>query len=99
AKERRNPELIKASRKKRIAAGSGTTVPEINRLLKQHEQMSMVMKRIKKMGGRKGLMNLLKDMDGPEGPDMGALARALGGPATPGGLPPRLATRGGKRKR
>ncbi|NKC30918.1 signal recognition particle protein [Falsiroseomonas selenitidurans] len=54
-KERRKPELIKASRKKRIAAGSGTTVQEINRLLKQFDDMSDMMKRMNKMG-QKGLM-------------------------------------------
>jgi len=42
--ERRNPELLKASRKKRIADGSGTTIQEINSLLKQFEQSKMMMK-------------------------------------------------------
>ena len=54
-KERRAPEIIKASRKKRIAAGSGTTVPDVNRLLKQFDDMSVMMKRMGKMG-QKGLM-------------------------------------------
>ncbi|NKE48186.1 signal recognition particle protein [Roseomonas frigidaquae] len=54
-KERRKPDLIKASRKKRIAAGSGTTVQEVNRLLKQFDDMSDMMKRMNKMG-QKGLM-------------------------------------------
>ncbi|MBU8537483.1 signal recognition particle protein [Falsiroseomonas tokyonensis] len=54
-KERRKPELIKASRKKRIAAGSGTTVQEVNRLLKQFDDMSDMMKRMNKMG-QKGMM-------------------------------------------
>ncbi|RMD61405.1 MAG: signal recognition particle protein [Alphaproteobacteria bacterium] len=53
--ERRRPELIKASRKQRIAAGSGTSVQEVNKLLKQHQEASRVMKRVRKMG-RKGLM-------------------------------------------
>ncbi len=53
--ERRNPKVIHASRKRRIAAGSGTSVQEINRLLKQFLQMNSVMKRMKKMG-KKGLM-------------------------------------------
>jgi signal recognition particle subunit SRP54 len=55
AKERRLPEIIKASRKKRIAAGSGTTVQEINKLLKQFDDMSTMMKRMNKLG-QKGLM-------------------------------------------
>ena len=53
--ERRTPEIIKASRKKRIAAGSGATVQEVNRLLKQFDDMSTMMKRISKIGV-KGLM-------------------------------------------
>jgi signal recognition particle subunit SRP54 len=54
-KERRMPEVIKASRKKRIAAGSGSTVQEVNRLLKQFEDMRDMMKRMNKMG-QKGMM-------------------------------------------
>ena len=54
-KERRTPDIIKASRKKRIAAGSGTTVQDVNKLLKQFEDMSGMMKRMNKLG-QKGLM-------------------------------------------
>jgi signal recognition particle subunit SRP54 len=54
-KERRQPDIIKASRKKRIAAGSGTTVTDVNRLLKQFDDMSAMMKRMGKLG-QKGLM-------------------------------------------
>ena len=54
-KERRQPDLIKASRKKRIAAGSGMTVQDVNRLLKQFDDMSAMMKRMNKLG-QKGLM-------------------------------------------
>ena len=54
-KERRAPDIIKASRKKRIAAGSGTSVQEVNRLLKQFDDMSDMMKRMNKLG-QKGLM-------------------------------------------
>ena len=50
--ERHRPALIKASRKRRIAAGSGTTVQEINKLLKQFQQMQSMMKKMKKMGGK-----------------------------------------------
>ena len=49
-KERRNPQILHASRKRRIAAGSGTAVPEVNKLLKQYQQMQTMMKRVKKMG-------------------------------------------------
>ena len=44
--ERRKPEILKASRKQRIAKGSGTSVEEVNRLLKQFEQMKIMMKQI-----------------------------------------------------
>jgi signal recognition particle subunit SRP54 len=53
--ERRNPKLFNGSRRRRIAIGSGTTVQEVNRLLKQHQEMSRVMKKMGKMG-KKGLM-------------------------------------------
>ena len=54
--ERRNPDIIKASRKKRIAAGAGVEVHEVNKLLKSYEQMSTMMKRMGKMGGLSALM-------------------------------------------
>ena len=54
-RERRRPEIIKASRKQRVAAGSGTTVQEINKLLKQHKEASRMVKRVSKMS-KKGLM-------------------------------------------
>ncbi len=53
-KERKRPEIIKASRKQRIAKGSGTTVQEINKLLKQHQEASRMMKKVSKLG-KKGL--------------------------------------------
>jgi signal recognition particle subunit SRP54 len=54
-KERRHPEIIKASRKKRIAAGSGVNVSDVNKLLKQFDDISDMMKRVGKLG-QKGLM-------------------------------------------
>jgi signal recognition particle subunit SRP54 len=54
-KERRQPDIIKASRKKRIASGSGTSVQEVNKLLKQFDDMTTMMKRMNKLG-EKGLM-------------------------------------------
>ncbi|WP_372017533.1 signal recognition particle protein [Tistrella mobilis] len=65
-KERRNPEIIKASRKKRIAAGSGSSVQDVNKLLKQHQDMAKMMKQVGKLGKkgmmRGGLQNLLPRM-------------------------------------
>lgn len=74
--ERQKVKLLNASRKRRIAAGSGTTVQDINRLLKMHKQMALVMKKM----GKKGM----KGMKGM--PDMGDLGNMPGG--LPGGLPP-----------
>jgi len=54
-RERKNPNLLNGSRRRRIAEGSGTTVPEVNRLMKQYQDMSGMMKRMKKLG-QKGLM-------------------------------------------
>lgn len=66
--ERRKPEIIKASRKRRIAAGAGVQVQEVNRLLNQFEQMQGMMKKMK--GG--GLMKMMKRMGGMKGlPGMG----------------------------
>ena len=61
--ERRKPELIKASRKRRIATGAGVQVQEVNRLLNQFEQMQGMMKKLK--GG--GLMKMMKRMGGGGG--------------------------------
>jgi signal recognition particle subunit SRP54 len=58
-KERSKPELLQAKRKIRIAKGSGVTVQEVNKLLKMHQEMSTAMKKIRKMGGIKGLGALL----------------------------------------
>ncbi|EAR54702.1 putative signal recognition particle protein [Photobacterium sp. SKA34] len=59
--ERAHPELIKGSRKKRIAAGSGTQVQDVNRLLKQFTQMQKMMKKMQK-GGMKNMMRQMKGM-------------------------------------
>jgi signal recognition particle subunit SRP54 len=53
--ERRDWRLLGARRKQRVAAGSGTTVPEINRLLKQFQEMSKMMKQVQSLG-KKGLL-------------------------------------------
>ncbi|MGO1298149.1 MAG: signal recognition particle protein [Vibrio sp.] len=62
-KERHNPDLIKGSRKKRIAAGSGTQVQDVNRMLKQFTQMQKMMKKMQK-GGMKGMMRNMQGMMG-----------------------------------
>ena len=53
--ERERPKLLNGSRRRRIAAGSGTSVQDVNRLLKQHKQMGLMMKKMGKMG-KKGFM-------------------------------------------
>ncbi|MBN9321984.1 MAG: signal recognition particle protein, partial [Delftia acidovorans] len=75
AKERKKPEIIKATRKKRIADGAGVQVQEVNRLLKEFEQMQEMMKKMK--GG--GLMKMMKRMGG-----MKAMKGMMGGG---GGMP------------
>jgi signal recognition particle subunit SRP54 len=78
-KERTRPELLNAKRKIRVAKGSGTTVQEINKLLKMHQEMATAMKRLKKMGGLGKLAAMF---------NKGGLEGALGGLAPPGALPP-----------
>jgi signal recognition particle subunit SRP54 len=92
--ERKNPDVLKASRKKRIASGSGTKVEEVNRLLKMHRQMADMMK---DMGRGKGMFARMGGMLGMGGPGAGAGALAGMDPAAleklakggglPGGLP------------
>ena len=71
--------MINAKRKIRVAKGSGTTVQEINKLLKMHQEMATAMKRLKKMGGLGKLAAMFSK---------GGLEGALGGLAPPGALPP-----------
>ena len=107
AKERANPALMNAKRKKRVAAGSGTDVQTVNKLLKMHQEMSRAMKQIKKMGGLKGLAAMFGGnglgggMPGMGGPGAGGGAGGglpgLGGPGG-GGLPPGIPGMGGKKK-
>jgi len=84
--ERRNPDVLNGSRRKRIAAGSGVEVSEVNKLLKMHRQMADVMK---KMGKGKGLMSALFGGSMPKMPG-GATLPGLGGPSMQPGmkLPP-----------
>jgi len=60
-KERQRPKILNGSRRKRIAAGSGTTVQDVNRVLKQYKQMSTMMKKMGKMG-KKGMMRGISQM-------------------------------------
>ena len=79
--ERRNPDVISGSRKRRIAAGSGTQIQDIGRLLKQHKQMQKMMK---KVSGKGGMAKLMRGMGGMGGGGGG------GGMLPPGGGMPRF---------
>jgi signal recognition particle subunit SRP54 len=87
-KERQRPELLNAKRKKRVAAGSGTDVQDINKLLKMHQEMGRAMKQIRKMGGLKGLGALLGGggMGGMGGPGPAGSLPGLGGGSMPGNM-------------
>jgi len=63
-KERASPNLLQASRKRRIALGAGVEVPELNKLIKMHRQMSDMMKRMGKMGGKGMLKSFMEQMSG-----------------------------------
>jgi len=73
AQERRYPDVINNSRKRRIASGSGLQVQDVNRLLKQHKQMQKMMKKISKKGGMMDMMRGMNGMMPPGGgrPPMG----------------------------
>lgn len=75
--ERRFPDKINGSRKRRIALGSGTQIQDVNRLLKQHKQMQKMMK---KMGQKGGMQKMMRGMQGMMPPG--------GGGFPPGGMPP-----------
>ena len=94
-KERAKPDIINAKRKIRIAKGSGTTVQDVNRLLKMHQEMSTAMKKLRKMGGMKALMGMMGKMPGGAGGLAGMMGGGGGGglpglpgAGGPGGLPP-----------
>ncbi|MGR3323469.1 MAG: signal recognition particle protein [Pseudooceanicola sp.] len=102
-RERANPQILQASRKKRIAAGAGMEVQDLNRLLKMHRQMADMMKKMGKMGKGGMLKQAMKGMMGkggmPEGMDPGQMdpkaleqaakqmGRTMPGGKMPGGLP------------
>ena len=62
-KERRNPGLLNGSRRARVARGSGSTPADVNRLLKQYQQMESMMSKLSR-GGMKGMMRGMKGMMG-----------------------------------
>ena len=110
-KERSKPELLNAKRKIRIAKGSGTTVQDVNRLMKMHQEMATAMKRIRKMGGLKGLAAMFGGgkggadlggaMEGMHGLPSGSLPPGMGGlpgMGGGGGIPPDLARLLNKKK-
>lgn len=88
-KERRKPDLINGSRKRRICAGSGTQIPDLNRLLKQHKQMQKMMKKMGKKGGMQKMMRGMGSMMGGGGPGGPGGPGGMGGMGGPGGLPRR----------
>jgi signal recognition particle subunit SRP54 len=94
-KERKNPDVLKASRKKRIAAGSGTRVEDVNRMLKMHRNMADVMKAMGG-GGKRGPMAGIANMLGlgsamPSPEQMAELAKKMpGGMPGGSGLPPTM---------
>ena len=94
-KERRKPDLLQASRKRRIAAGAGVDVAEVNKVLKEHRNMADMMKKLGK-GGLKGLAGMMGNMGGAGGMGGGGMGSApqlspqqmnalknLGGPGGP----------------
>ncbi len=83
-KERTKPDILNAKRKIRVAKGSGTTVQEVNKLLKMHQEMSTAMKKIRKMGGL-GKLGALFGGGGMGG--LGGLGGAGAPQLPPGGLP------------
>src|SRR5208337_1069738 len=93
--ERRNPDMLKASRKKRIAAGSGVGVEQVNRLLKQHRQMAEMMKAMGGAGGKRGgmmgklgqMMGLGGGMPMPTPEQIEAMQKQMGGPPGQPGAP------------
>ncbi len=90
-KERKHPKLLQASRKKRIAAGSGTSVQEVNKLLKMHRQMADMMKQMSKGKGLMGAMGAAMGMPnmaaGPNPEELAALQEKMAGKKSGGAAP------------
>lgn len=103
--ERRRPAILNASRRRRIAAGAGVDVSDVNKVLKMHQQMAGMMKKMRTKGGMKNLMNMAQAA-GISQSDLSKMGGAslsqgglpgLGGPGLPGGGLPGLPG-GGKKK-
>jgi signal recognition particle subunit SRP54 len=95
--ERKKPDVLNASRKRRVAAGAGVEVADINRLLKQHRQMADMFKSMSRDGG-KGLQRMAQAVGGMGGADMARLKAMGGGPQAqpnPGAAPGQLPGLGG----
>ena len=87
--ERAQPKVMNASRRKRVAAGSGTEVQDVNRLLKMHRQMADMMKKMGKQKG--GLFGGLMGGGGmPDAAELEKMQAELGAEMAPGALPPDL---------
>ncbi len=99
-KERAAPQILQASRKKRIAKGSGMEVSDLNKLLKMHRQMADMMKKLGKgkggmmkkamqamMGGKGGMPGGMPGMENMDPKQLEAAAKAMGSGNMPGGLP------------
>ena len=74
--ERSKPDLMNMKRKQRIAAGSGTSVQEVNKLIKQHKQMQGMMKKMRKMG-MSGMMKQMKGMMGGKADELELMAQSM----------------------
>ena len=77
--ERRNPDILNGSRKRRITQGSGTQLQDLNRLIKQHKQMQKMMKKLSSKGG---MQNMMRGMQGMMG--QGGMPGGMGGGMPPG---------------
>lgn len=84
--ERKNPDKINPSRKRRIAAGSGREIQDVNRLLKQHKQMAKMMKMISKPEGISKMMKSMQGLMGGGGAGGGGGGPLFGGGGQQGGV-------------
>jgi signal recognition particle subunit SRP54 len=86
-KERANPALLQASRKKRIATGSGMEVSDLNKLIKQHRQMADMMKKLGKRGGLGALKGMMGGKGAPSQAELAAAQEQITSGAMGSGMP------------